>query len=144
MLALKYSGKIQFFFEKFHRRVRIARNQALYRTAGLIRAACRRTIRVRARASNPPSPPHAHTRGGIREIRFSVFGDSAIIGPIKFAGSNFFDQPVPHIHEFGGTYIARRFLATYPERPYMSATLRRLHEQGAIPRQFSAVVARIL
>jgi len=144
VLAIKYSGRVQFFFEKFRKRVRIARNQALYRTAGLIRTACRRTIRVRSGPGKAPNPPHAHTRGGIREIRFSVFGDSAIIGPIKFAGSNFFDQPVPHIHEFGGTYIARRFLATYPQRSYMSATLKRLEQQGAIPRQFSAVVARIL
>lgn len=144
MFSLKYSARIQFFFEKFRKRVRIARNVALYRTAGLIRTACRRTIRVRKNASTPRFPVHAHTRGGIREIRFSVFGDSAIIGPVKFPGSNFFDQPVPHIHEFGGTFVARYYVSDYPERPYMSTTLKRLHSQNLIPRQFATHVARIL
>lgn len=144
MLALKYSGKVQFFFTKFYKRVRTGKHKALYRVSGLIMSACKRTIRISQRASSPGQPVHSRTRGGIRTIRFAVFGDSSVIGPLKFAGSNFFDEPVPHIHEFGGTFVSHYYYSQYPARPYMSVTLDRLNRQGVLPRQFSITMARII
>ncbi len=147
MLALKYSGRVIYFFRQFHHRVKVGKNKALYRTAGLIRSACIKTIRVSPNPSSPEKPVHSRTRGGIRLIRFSVSSmeDSAIIGPIKFAWSNKWDEPIPHIHEFGGTFASRfSYFATYPKRSYMGHTLDKLRRQGVIPRQFAASIARIL
>lgn len=147
MLALKYSGRVIYFFRQFHHRVRVAKNKALYRTAGLIRSACIKTIRVSANPAPPGMPVRSRTRAGLRLIRFSVSSmeDSALIGPIKFGWSNSWDEPVPHIHEFGGTFMSRfSYFATYPQRSYMGFTLNKLRRQGVIPRMFAASVARII
>lgn len=146
MFSLKYSGRVLFYTQKLTQRVKIARNRALYRTAGLIRTATRRSMRVRPGPSSPDTPPHAHTRSGLREIRFVVdVGEgAAIIGPLKFNSSRFFDQPVPHIHEFGGIFLARRGYWRYPKRSYMKYTLDKLIANGKIPRQFAASMAEII
>lgn len=141
---MKYTGKIQFFFQKLIRRVRYAENKALYRVAGLIRVTARRTMRNRPGPSKAPKPPHVHTEAGLKEIYFSVFGNKAIIGPVKFPGSNQYNEPVPHVHEFGGTYTSRFYYNHFPQRPYMSLALKKLHEKGLISRQFSAVMAEVL
>ncbi len=147
MLALKYSGRVIYFFRQFHHRVKVAKNKALYRTAGLIRSACIRSIRVSPRPSTPGQPVHSRTRSGLRLIRFAVSSteDSALIGPIKFGNSNRWDEPVPHIHEFGGTFTSIwSYFATYPQRSYMGFTLDKLRRQGVIPRQFATSIARII
>lgn len=147
MLALKYSGRVIYFFRQFHHRVKIAKNKALYRTAGLIRSACIKTIRVSPNSSPPGTPVRSRTRGGIRLIRFAVSssGESALIGPIKFSYSNQWDEPVPHIHEFGGVFASRfSYFARYPQRSYMAHTLQKLKRQRAIPTTFAASIARII
>jgi len=105
-------------------------------------------MRLRAGPSRPGKPPHAHTRGGLRQIDFHVdtYAEAALIGPVKFPGSNFFDQPVPHIHEFGGQYlgITRRTYWNFPERSFMGYTLRKLQASGRLSRQFSYNLARTL
>lgn len=141
---MKYTGKIQFFFQKLIRRIRYAEGKSLYRVAGLIRVTAKRTMRKRAGPSSPGTPPHVHTEMGLREIYFSVFGNHAIIGPVKFPGSNQYNEPVPHVHEFGGTYTSRFYYNHFPERPYMSVALKKLHEKGLISREFSAVMAKVL
>jgi hypothetical protein len=143
---MKYSGRVLFYVQKLTQRVRVAKNRALYRTAGLIRTATKRSLRIRRGASRPPAPPHAHTRGGLREIRFIVdeAQGAALIGPLKFGTSNFFNEPVPHMHEFGGMFIARRGYWRYPKRSYMKYTLDKLVASGKIPREFSASIAEIL
>lgn len=118
-----------------------AKRKGLYRVAGLIRTSSIRNIRISSTVSLPGRPPHAKKRGGLREIKFDVYNNGAIIGPVKFPGSNFFDQPVPHIHEFGGTYIGLRGYYTYPERSYMNYTLKQLQQRGAIPKEFNVGMA---
>jgi hypothetical protein len=143
---MKYSAKTIFYVQRLNKRVREGRNVALYRTAGLIRTSSKRSMRLRVGASRPMTPPHAHTRGGLRQIEFVVdqAAGAAIVGPIKFSGSRFFDQPVPHIQEFGGVFINRRGYWKYPERSYMYYTLKRLQTAGKINRQFSVSMATIV
>lgn len=101
---------------------------------------------MRKGASRPGNPPHAHTRTGLRAIEFVVdsAADAAIVGPIKFASSRFFDQPVPHIQEFGGIFRSRRSVSSYPERSYMYRTLKKLTAAGLLPREFSYGMAQVL
>lgn len=145
-MPLKYSAKTLWYFQKLQKNIKVGKSRAIFRVAALVRTSAKRSLRLRAGPSQAPAPPHAHTRAGLRAIAFAVDPslDSAIVGPIKFAGSNFFDSPVPHIHEFGGSYLARTGIYQYPERSYMSSTLKKLVAQGAIPRQFSASLAEVL
>ena len=143
MLGVKYSGKVIYFFDKLSMKVRVEKNNMLYRLAGYVRTTARRTIRERPGPSTPGKPPHAHMREGLRNIQFAVNGDQAVIGPVKFPWSNWFNEPTPHIHEFGGTYFSRTAIADYPQRPYMSVALQKLRDRGIIPRQISATIATV-
>lgn len=142
---MRYSAKFIWYVGKLTKKVKLGTNRALYRTAGLIRTAERRTIRVRPGTARPGKPPHAHTHGGLRAIEFYVYGNSAIIGPKRFPGSRWWDEPVPHMHEFGGTFFNRKGKkATYPERSYAATTLKRLLAKNAIPKQFAVSIAEVL
>jgi hypothetical protein len=142
---MKYNAKFLFYFSKLSKKVKIGTNRALYRVAGLVRTTERRTIRVRPNASRPGTPPHAHTSGGLRVIEFHVSGNRAIIGPKRFAGSSWWNQPVTHIHEFGGQFVSRKGnLAKYPQRSYAGETLNRLQKQGKIPKQFAVSIAEVI
>jgi len=142
---MRYPAKFLFYFNKLGKKVKVGINRGLYRVSGLIRTTERRTIRVRPKASKAPAPPHAHTQGGLRVIEFHVTGNRSIIGPKKFASSNYFNEPVTHIHEFGGTYITRKGkLAHYPQRSYAATTLARLQRQGKIPKQFAVSITEVL
>lgn len=146
MLTTKYSGKILFYAQKLNRQIRVARNRALYRTAGLVRTSTKRSMRLRKGVGVPGHPPHAHTRAGLRAIEFVVdeFAGAAMIGPVKFPGSNYFNEPVTYIHEFGGIFVARRGYWRYPERSYMNYTLKKLVMSGRIPKEFTLVMGRVL
>lgn len=146
MFGIKYSSKPLFYAQRLATRVRIAKSRALYRVAGLVRTSAKRSIRVRRGPSSAPAPPHAHTRAGLRAIEFVVdeAAGAAIVGPVKFAGSNFFNEPVSHIHEFGGVFIARRGYWRYPKRSYMNYTLERLVASGKIPREFTIAMGRVI
>lgn len=93
-------------------------------------------------------PPRAHVPHGLKEINFDVQGDTAIIGPRKFKGSNFFNLPVTRIHEMGGTVIGvslrRRVTAKYPERSYMYAAVQSLTRKGKIQSTFNVTLERNL
>ena len=93
-------------------------------------------MRVRAGASRPFTPPHAHSRAGLREINFDVRENEAIIGPRKFRNSRFFNRPVPNINEKGGAAVGstfrRRFYARYPERSFIWSAVKRLQTKGKI------------
>lgn len=143
---MKYSAKTIWYFQKLNQRVKVGKSRAIFRVAAYIRTSAKRSMRLRSGPSQAPAPPHAHTKAGLRAIEFAVDPslESAIVGPVKFPGSNFFDSPVPHIHEFGGSYLARTGIYQYPQRPYMSTTLKRLHASGVIPRQYSASLAEVL
>ncbi len=146
MIGVKYNARLLFYFQKLKSRVRIARNKALYRTAGLIRTSTKRSMRLRRGPSRPGTPPHAHTRMGLRVIEFIVddAAGAAMIGPLKFPGSNYFNEPVPFIEEFGGRFISRRSYATYPERSFMYYTLKKLVASGKIPTEFAVSMAQVL
>jgi hypothetical protein len=144
---MKYNAKFVFYTAKLAKKVKLGTNRALYRTAGLIRTSERRIIRVKpgSKPGKPGSPPHAHTAGGLRIVEFHVFGNSAIVGPKKFPRSNWWNQPVTHMHEFGGQFISKKgLLANYPQRPYASLVLKRLMEKGKIPKQFGVTIAETL
>jgi hypothetical protein len=138
--------KHQLYFQRLRKRLKVGQDRGLYRVAGLIATACKRALRIRPGTSRPGAAPHAHTAGGLRIIRFFVDQFQAVIGPIKFARSNFFNKPVPAVHEFGGTLFNRRFgeFRNYPRRSYMKKTLDRLLQQGKIPREYSVEVRRVL
>jgi hypothetical protein len=128
--------KSTFYLQKFTYTVDKGKKRGLNKVAALIRASCIRTLRISKQTSPPGSPPFAKTRGGLRVIEYVTYGDTAIVGPIKFPNSDFFNQPVPHIHEFGGTFFNKRAYFNYPERSYMGHTLNQLIAKGAIPQEF--------
>jgi len=103
-------------------------------------------MRKRRKASPPGKPPTAHVRNGLKEINFHVQGNSAIIGPRKFRGSNFFNRPVPNIHEKGGitvgASIRRRYTAKYPERSFMWSSVKKLKGKGKIQSRFNVTLIR--
>jgi len=140
-VTFKYLFKGIFYLQKFNYYVDKGKTKGLQRTAAYIRGACIRTLRVSKRTSPENHPPFAKTRGGLRMIEAAVYRNGAIIGPIKFTGSNFFNQPVTHIHEFGGLYIGKSGYWKYPKRSYMNYTLKQLISRGAIPREFSVGMA---
>lgn len=133
-------------FKTVQKKIKEGKNKALYRVAGLIRTTAKHSMRKRPGPSQAGSPPHAHTRTGLRVINFVVdqARSSAIVGPMKFPSSNFFNEPVPHIQEFGATVAHRRKYYTYPERSFMGWTLKKLTAEGKIPRQFSVYIGRAL
>lgn len=131
-----------FYLQKFTYTVDKGKRRGLNKVAALVRASCIRTLRISKRTSPPGSPPFAKTRGGLRVIEFVTYQDLAIVGPVKFPNSNFFNQPVPHIHEFGGTFFSQKAYFNYPERSYMGHTLKQLIAKGAIPREFSVYMGR--
>lgn len=141
-MALKFSIKSIFYRQKFNSTVRKGKRFGVARVAALIRGSCVRTLKVSQRTSPPGSPPFAKTRGGLRVISFDAYENGAIIGPVKFPGSNFFDEPVPHIHEFGGTFFSVLGYRHYPQRSYMYHTLRQLDAKNMIPKEFSVGMAQ--
>lgn len=146
VFGIKYSTQPLRIAQTFTTRVRVAKSRALYQVAGLVRTSAKRSMRLRRGASTPTFPPHAHTRAGLRAIEFVVdeAAGAAIVGPIKFSGSNFFNEPVTYIHEFGGTFLSRKGYWRYPERSYMYYTLKKLVASGKIPQEFTLAMGRVL
>lgn len=144
MLRAKYSSRTSLFFERFRVRKNRAKRDSIYSVSGLIARSARQSLRIRKGPSRAGAIPHAHTRGGLRIIQFAVDGNSSIIGPIRFPRSRQYNQPIPSIHEFGKTVyeLFRDRSKTFPQRPYMGPTIKRLGNK--IPRHFSASVARVL
>lgn len=141
-MSLKWFFKGVFYSTKFNATVQKSKQAGLQRLAAYIRGATIRSLRISQRTSAPGKPPYAKTRGGLRIIQYSLYRNGAIIGPVKFPGSNFFNQPVPHIHEFGGTFMSRKGFRQYPERSYMNSTLQQLQKRGAISKEYSVGMAR--
>lgn len=141
-MSLRTFFRAVFYTTKFNRAVAKGKTAGLERLAAYIRGAAIRTLRISQRTSSPGNPPYAKTRGGLRIMKYTVYKNGAIIGPVKFPGSNFFNQPIPHIHEFGGTFFSRKGYYRYPQRSYQGHTLRQLQKRGAIPKEFSVGVAR--
>ena len=129
--------KSVFYLQKFTYTVDKGKRRGLNKVAALVRGACIRSLRISKQTSPPGKPPYAKSRGGLRVIEFVTFQNTALVGPVKFSGSDFFNKPVPHIHEFGGTFFSRKAYYNYPERSYMGHTLKQLIAKGAIPREFS-------
>jgi len=141
--VFKFLFKGYFYLQKFDYTKDKAKKAGLQSTALFIAGACKRTLRVSQRTSSPGNPPFAKTRGGLRIIEAAIYRNGAIIGPVKFPTSNFFDKPVPHIHEFGGTFYGLTGIWRYPERSYMHRTLKQLQAGNRINRRFSATMARL-
>lgn len=141
---MRFTVRTQYFFQKLNKRIKDAKIQGLYRVCGLIRSATRRSLRIAKGPSSPGKPPHAHTSGGLRIISFAVNGNTGMIGPDKFSGSNTLNEPVTFVQEFGGTFSSKWGYKLYPERSYMNSTLNRLHAQGLIGKEFSTTIAKVL
>jgi hypothetical protein len=139
--VFKYFFRSTFYLQKFNYTVDKGSNKGLHKVAALIRGASIRSLRISKRTSPPGNPPFAKTSGGLRVIEYVVDKRVAVIGPVKFPTSNFFNQPVPHIHEFGGTFFSQKAYYNYPERSYMNHTLKQLVAKGAIPKQFKVGMA---
>lgn len=133
-------ARVTFYASKLIARTKRATPDALAKTAAMIRREARRTLKVRSGTSRAGSVPHSHTQGGLRVIAYNVYSNGAIIGPVKFIGSNFLATPVPGLHEHGGLTRGARGWVRYPKRPFMSTTLKRI--RGRIPREFSITMAR--
>ena len=146
MIRVRYSSKTTLFFERLKAKKNRGKRDAIYSVSGLIARSAKQSLRIRPGPSRPGAVPHAHTRGGLRVIMFAVDRNKSIIGPIRFPRSRKYNEPAPHIHEFGKTVIdlRRGKVVTYAKRPFMSTTLDRLNKKGLIPRQFSASIARII
>lgn len=105
---------------------------ALRRAGAFVRRRARSSMRRRKAASNPGSPPSAHSRHPTRSLKNILFAydpvnKSVVIGPVLFSRS----QPggVPAIHEFGGagrgTRRSKKPARTvrFPARPFMGPAL---------------------
>lgn len=141
-MQLRLFFKGIFYLQRFHYAVEKGSKAGLLRTARLIRGASIRTLRISSRTSLPGNPPFAKTRGGLRLIEYVVYNNGAIIGPIKFNSSNTHNKPVPHIHEFGGTFFTRTRQVYYPQRSFMYHTLKQLIARGMIAKEFRVGLAR--
>ena len=141
---MRYSTRVILSFNRLQRRYRVAADKGLYQVSALIRLEARQSMRKRAGPAQPGKPPHAHSLAGLREINFDVRGNSAIIGPRKFPRSNFFNRPVPNIHEKGGVAISltlrRRAVRLYPERSFMWTAVKRLRSNGKIQKRFNVAL----
>ena len=137
---MRYSARVTTFFDRVNRRYKTGRDRGLAQTAALIRREAREKMRRRVGPSRPFTPPHVHSRSGLREINFDVSRGEAIIGPRKFPRSRFFNRPVPNIHEKGGVVsgisFKRRFTARYAERSFMWSAVKRLTRRGKIQSRF--------
>jgi hypothetical protein len=136
----------RYYISRFITKYRRAVDKGLHRISGLIASACKRNLRVRKGPSRPGSPPHAHTRGGLRVIMFHVQKFTSWIGPVKFPRRGTLSAPIPHVHEFGGNFFRFRINAwvRYPKRSYMEYTLDRLRRSNKIPLEFSVETRRLL
>lgn len=144
MIAVKYSSRVNIFFQKLKARKERGKQSALYRTSGLVASSAKNSLKVRSGSSRPGAIPHAHTKAGLRVIRFAVDRNTSIIGPLRFPRSRRFNQPIPAIHERGGivySLFSGRFVR-YPARPFMSKTVERLKDK--IPKEFSIQMGRIV
>lgn len=133
------------FFKQLRVRKDRGKRRAIFSVCGLIRTNARNRLRVRPGPARPGAAPHAHTRAGLRVIRFHVSGNTGIIGPVKFPSSRKFNKTIPEIHEFGGQAIGvGKFFKVFnfPRRPYMSKTVKALRTK--IPKEFSVQMGRIL
>lgn len=139
-MSMKFHVRTQLAFQRLQRRYKIGKDRGLYQVSALIRKEARESMRKRRGASKKHHPPTAHVRNGLKEINFHVQGSSSIIGPRKFRNSNFFNRPVPNIHEKGGTAVAssfrQRYLARYPERSFMWRAVTKLKRKGKISNRF--------
>ena len=146
MIRARYTSRTTLFIERLKARKNRAKRDAIYSVSGLIARSAKQSLRIRRGASRPGAIPHAHTKGGLRVIMFAVDTNKSIIGPIRFPRSRRYNEPAPHIQEFGSSVIDYRAgkIITFPARPFMSVTLSRLRRKGLIPKQFSASIARII
>lgn len=146
MIRVRYSSRTTLFFEKLKVKKNRAKREAIYSVSGLIARSAKQSLRIRPGPSRPGAVPHAHTRGGLRVIRFAVDRNKSIIGPIRFARSRRYNEPAPHIHEFGKVVVdlRRGKVLKFAKRPFMSKTIERLGNKGLIPKTFSAKIARIV
>lgn len=101
-------------------------------------------MRVSPNPSRPGSPPNARSRGGLREINFHIVRDTGIVGPRKFPASNYFNRPVPNIHETGGVALSRtrRGYWRYPKRSFMVSAVNRLQSRRLLSRKFAYTLRR--
>lgn len=145
---MRFRTRITLAFGRLERHYSGGAKKGLYQVSALIRSEARQSMRVRRAASSPGTPPSVHKRPGLKEINFDVAasGTHSVIGPRKFARSNFFNRPVPNIHEKGGTAIyasfRRRFIARYPERSFMWNAVTSLRRKGKIQREFNITLQR--
>jgi len=149
MLTFNWKVLFQNFFSHFKTKIKRGKRSGLYRTSAFLRTACKRAIRRKAGPSKPGFPPHHHTTsssGGLRAIEFRVFEDAnmAIVGPIKFAGGNRLNKPVPAVHEFGGIFAARQRFYHYERRSFMRTTLDKMIANGKLSREFTYGMAQQL
>ena len=130
---------MQLKFKRVGQKINDGKNKGLYRLAGLIRTTAKRSMRKKAGPSRAGSPPHAHVSNGLRVINFVVdkAASAALIGPLKFNGSNFLNEPAPHIQEFGGLFYHGRVFHFYPSRSYMHWTILKLKREGKLLRGFA-------
>lgn len=139
---MRIGTRFTIFIDRFRRKVRDASKTSINRTAALIRLEARQSMRIRKRASPPGTPPSARTRGGLREINYHVSGNTAIIGPRRFRGSNSLNRPVPNVHEKGGIAIAKgrrghaSFVKRFPERSFMYRAVKTLKSKGKLSSKF--------
>lgn len=144
MIRAKYSARVNVFFQRLKARKERGKQSALFRVSGLVRSSVIQSLKIRPGSSSAGAIPHAHTKAGLRVVRFAVDRNVSIIGPIKFPRSRRTNQPLPGLMERGGFVLnlfSGRF-ATYPARPYMSRTIERLKDK--IPREFSIQMGRIV
>jgi hypothetical protein len=143
--VLKYSARTTTFFKQLRVRKNRAKRDATHHACALVRRNAISRLKIRPGPSRPGASPHAHSRGGLRVIRYHVSGNTGIVGPVKFPRSKLYNKPVPAIHEFGGqVFTIGRFFRVFnfKRRPYMSKTIKALRKK--LPKAFSLKLGRVL
>lgn len=139
---MRIGTRFVIFIDRFRARVKRGIKSGIHQTCALIRLEARQSIRVSKSKSPPGRPPHARTRGGLREINYHVEGETGIIGPRKFRQRNRLNRPVPNVHEKGGIAFERdkfgfrRILKRYPERSFMYRAVKTLKSKGKLNSKF--------
>ena len=90
-----------------------ARTKALKKAGAYVRRAARSSMRRRAKASAPGTPPSAHAGKGLHSLKTILFAyepnrSTVVIGPVGFNQKNS-GISVPRLHEYGGTLQIQEF-----------------------------------
>jgi len=142
--VIRYSAKFKSYLNRFRVRKNRAVKEAIYSVAAMHRRKLISLFRLRPGPSREGAAPHAHTRGGLRIVRFAVDRNVAVVGSIKFPNTGA-SKAIPGVHEFGKTVLIFRpfpHIVSYKPRPAASKAVEALRDRT--PKHFAVTLGNTL